>query len=109
LPRKEPVLVHCNSGKDRTGLLLTYYLITRKGFNAKRAIREIRRLKPNALSAKGYEDFIYALEDWMIGRREVIAALDEESKQTVAAGPLEESSAAQEGRRAAPSPRPGTR
>ena len=36
LPKGEPVLVHCNSGKDRTGLLLAYYLISRKGLAARR-------------------------------------------------------------------------
>lgn len=69
LPRKEPVLVHCNSGKDRTGLLLAYYLITRKGLSAKRAIKAIRQQKPDALTASGYEDVLFALESEIIRRR----------------------------------------
>ena len=69
LPKREPVLVHCNSGKDRTGLLLAYYLVSRKGVSAKRALRLLRRLKPDALGASGYEDILFALEPEMIRRR----------------------------------------
>ena len=61
LPRKESILVHCNSGKDRTGLLLAHYLMSRKGLHPKRAIRELRRLKPNALTAKGFEHMVYVI------------------------------------------------
>jgi protein-tyrosine phosphatase len=69
LPKREPVLVHCNSGKDRTGLLLAYYLVSRKGLSAKRALKILRRLKPDALSASGYEEILFALESEMIKRR----------------------------------------
>ena len=69
LPRGESVLVHCNSGKDRTGLLLAYYLVSRKALAAKRALKILRKLKPDALSASGYEDILFALEPEMIRRR----------------------------------------
>ena len=69
LPRREPVLVHCNSGKDRTGLLLAYYLVSRKGVSSKRALKMLRKLKPDALSASGYEEILFALEPEMIRRR----------------------------------------
>ena len=69
LPKGEPVLVHCNSGKDRTGLLLAYYLVSRKGVSAKRALKMLRKLKPDALSASGYEEILFALEPEMIRRR----------------------------------------
>jgi protein-tyrosine phosphatase len=67
---REPVLVHCNSGKDRTGLLLAYYLVSRKGLSAKRALKQLRKLKHDALTASGYEDILFALEPEMIRRRE---------------------------------------
>ncbi len=65
LPRGQAILVHCNSGKDRTALLLAYYLVTRKGLSAKMAIHTLRRLKPNALSAKGFKEFVLIHDHWM--------------------------------------------
>ena len=69
LPMREPVLIHCNSGKDRTGLLSAYYMVSRKGLSAKRALKMLRRLKPDALSASGYTEILFALEPEMIRRR----------------------------------------
>ena len=69
LPKRDAILVHCNSGKDRTGLLLAYYLVTRKGISAKRALKTLRKLKPDAMSKSGYEEVLYALETEMISRR----------------------------------------
>lgn len=50
-------LVHCSAGKDRTGLLLCYYLCRTEGRSPHDAIRELRRVRPIGLSAPGYEDF----------------------------------------------------
>lgn len=49
------VLVHCRSGKDRTGMFLTYYLCATEGLTPPRAIEEVRRVRPIALSAEGWE------------------------------------------------------
>ena len=65
LSREEPVLVHCNAGKDRTGILMAYYLIGKLGMKPKRAIKWLRKQKPDALTAKGYEDAVLALAPWM--------------------------------------------
>jgi hypothetical protein len=51
------VLVHCSSGKDRTGMFLTYYLCATEGLAPARAIEEVRRVRPVALSAEGWESF----------------------------------------------------
>ena len=51
------VLVHCTSGKDRTGMFLTYYLCATEGLAPTRAIEEVRRVRPVALSAEGWETF----------------------------------------------------
>lgn len=51
------VLVHCRSGKDRTGMFLSYYLCKMEGLSAPQAIEEVRRVRPIALSAQGWESF----------------------------------------------------
>jgi protein-tyrosine phosphatase len=53
------VLVHCRSGKDRTGLFLSYYLCVTEGLTPSEAIREVKRVRPVALSAEGWESFSY--------------------------------------------------
>jgi len=50
------VLVHCSSGKDRTGLFLCYYLVQQAALSPPEAIEAIRRVRPIALSAVGWED-----------------------------------------------------
>ena len=61
----QPVLVHCNSGKDRTGLVMGCYLMSRKGMSAKQALRALRRLKPDALTAKGFEQMLLVAKSWL--------------------------------------------
>lgn len=50
-------LIHCTAGKDRTGLTMCHYLCQREGYSPLEAISEVRRVRPIALSATGYEDF----------------------------------------------------
>ena len=52
-----PVLVHCRSGKDRTGLLFSYFLMQTAGLSAEQALQEVRKVRPIALSALGWETF----------------------------------------------------
>ena len=49
------VLVHCNSGKDRTGMFLSYYLCSTEGLSPVDAIAEVKCVRPIALSAEGWE------------------------------------------------------
>jgi protein-tyrosine phosphatase len=50
-----PTLVHCHSGKDRTGVVLTAFLVRYEGLSIEDAIARVRAVKPNAMSAPGYE------------------------------------------------------
>ena len=50
-------LVHCTSGKDRTGLFMAYYLVHRLRMPANEAIAAVRRVRPIALSAVGWQEF----------------------------------------------------
>ena len=51
------VLVHCRSGKDRTGMFLSYYLCKAEALSPLQAIREVKRVRPIALTAEGWETF----------------------------------------------------
>lgn len=51
------VMVHCRSGKDRTGLLLAYYLMRTTGASVDDAIQRVRAVRPIALSAEGWDAF----------------------------------------------------
>jgi len=50
-------VVHCSSGKDRTGLLLAYYLVREEGLSVAAAMEELRRVRPIALTALGWHQF----------------------------------------------------
>jgi hypothetical protein len=51
------VLVHCTSGKDRTGLFGAYYLMKRLGLDPEAAFARTRELRPIAFSAWGWSEF----------------------------------------------------
>ena len=59
IDRRRGVLVHCGWGKDRTGLFLTYYLCVTEGLTPSDAIQDLRRVRPVALSAEGWESTLY--------------------------------------------------
>ena len=49
-------VVHCSSGKDRTGLFLAYYLVREEGLAAEDAIARVKAVRPIALSALGWDE-----------------------------------------------------
>ncbi len=51
------VVVHCSAGKDRTGLFLCYFLMQHADLSPEEAITAIRKVRPIALSAVGWEEF----------------------------------------------------
>lgn len=59
LPKGSATLVHCSSGKDRTGLFLCYYLCTVSRCSPRDAMAEVKRVRPIAMSAPGWEEFAY--------------------------------------------------
>jgi protein-tyrosine phosphatase len=64
------VMIHCTSGKDRTGLVMSYFLMCTRGLTIDEAIREVRSVRPIALSAAGWETF----------GREILRLLDPKSE-----------------------------
>jgi protein-tyrosine phosphatase len=53
--RRRAVLVHCSAGKDRTGLFMSYFLIREYGLDVDAAIMRVRAVRPQAMSALGWE------------------------------------------------------
>jgi len=52
-----PVLIHCRSGKDRTGMVMAAYLIEFEKYNVKKAMEEVIAVRPIAFSAEGWKEF----------------------------------------------------
>jgi len=52
-----PVLIHCRSGKDRTGMVMAAYLIEFEEYNAEKAMEEVIAIRPIAFSAEGWLEF----------------------------------------------------
>ena len=52
-----PVLIHCRSGKDRTGMVLAAYLIEFEGYDVKEAMDEVISVRSIAFSAEGWMQF----------------------------------------------------
>ncbi len=57
------LLVHCTSGKDRTGMFLSYFLCKTEGLAPAEAIQAVKHVRPIALSAKGWESFTLQVLD----------------------------------------------
>ncbi|MEM9622526.1 MAG: dual specificity protein phosphatase family protein [Pseudomonadota bacterium] len=52
------VMVHCRQGKDRTGMFMAYYLMRRQGLSPEAAVQQVKAVRPIAISASGWEDFV---------------------------------------------------
>ncbi|WP_285163027.1 phosphatase domain-containing putative toxin [Shewanella goraebulensis] len=61
-----PVLIHCRSGKDRTGIMMAYYLMD-NGAAPVHAVSQVRCIRDIAFSSEGWDqlvfDVLYALQD----------------------------------------------
>ncbi|MGC9349144.1 MAG: tyrosine-protein phosphatase [Anaerolineae bacterium] len=49
-----PTLVHCHDGDDRTGVVLSGYLVTYLGMIPEQAVAQVRRANPRAMKMPGY-------------------------------------------------------
>lgn len=54
----KPVLLHCRSGKDRTGLMMAYYLMV-QGAAPLHAVSQVRNVRDIAFSAEGWDQFVF--------------------------------------------------
>lgn len=63
-----PVLIHCRSGKDRTGLTMAAYLVRCRGMSATEAMQRVLDVRPIAFSAEGWFEFCeQVLEEFSLG------------------------------------------
>jgi protein tyrosine/serine phosphatase len=58
-PKRQPVLVHCQHGSDRTGTMVAIYRIAVQGWTKEEAIREM------TTGGYGYHKIWYNLPDWV--------------------------------------------
>ena len=56
--KNEKVVVHCQFGQERTGIMLVLYLIKLKGYNVNEAISEIRKMRPGSLQMNNTLEFL---------------------------------------------------
>lgn len=52
------LVVHCDAGVGRTGTMLACYLVS-KGYNAAKAIEEVRRKRPGSVETKEQEEIVF--------------------------------------------------
>jgi atypical dual specificity phosphatase len=55
------LVVHCDAGAGRTGTMLACYLVS-KGYDAAKAIGEVRRKRPGSIETPGQEEIVIKCE-----------------------------------------------
>lgn len=65
---KKKTVVHCDAGIGRTGTMLACYLVN-KGYNAQRAMAEVRGKRPGSIETIEQEDTVVKYEERLLKRR----------------------------------------
>lgn len=56
-----PLLIHCRSGKDRTGLLMAYYMLKVKRMSVNKAMEHVISVRDIAFSSEGWNEMCQAV------------------------------------------------
>jgi len=84
-PNCQPVLVHCELGKLRTGVVVAAYRMVVDGWSREQALEESSRYKPNLMHRdRGYEEYLRQLERRIATRP--ARTLDADTAQTLPSG-----------------------
>jgi|BEDMetMinimDraft_2_1075160.scaffolds.fasta_scaffold07905_3 atypical dual specificity phosphatase len=59
------VLVHCQAGQGRTGMVLAAFLIREEGFHAQDAIDYVRKVRPGSLKRKRQVEALHEYERYL--------------------------------------------
>lgn len=51
-------LVHCNGGRNRSGLLNSLIVMQQFGCSGKEALEYVRKMRPNAVATPAFEEFL---------------------------------------------------
>jgi protein-tyrosine phosphatase len=54
-------LVHCNGGRNRSGLVNTLVVMQQLGLTGRAALDYVRKMRPNAVATTAFEDFLNSL------------------------------------------------
>ena len=60
---KGVVLIHCRSGKDRTGLVMAYFMCKEYGLSVKQAMDYVLQVRPIAFSAENWIEYCTEILD----------------------------------------------
>jgi protein-tyrosine phosphatase len=55
------ILVHCSSGKDRTPLLMSYFLMKNQHMTATQAMDTMKSIVPGAFTAEGWHEMALSI------------------------------------------------
>lgn len=58
IKKNEKVVIHCQFGQERTGIMLVVYLIKIRGYTVNNAISEVRTSRPGSLQMKSTLEFL---------------------------------------------------
>ncbi len=57
--KNEKVVIHCQFGQERTGILLVVYLLKFRDYNLQDAISEIQKRRPGSLQMRSTLEFLH--------------------------------------------------
>jgi len=63
--KKQKVLIHCHSGRGRTGMIACCYLMRKFPISADEAIEYFRSIKPGSITLSEYKKMIYEYERFL--------------------------------------------